>query len=121
MPAKMKALIDQRIREIKAMEQPYKDQGLLFPDEIGSPMDDKRPLRRLKAIERAHGLPNINIHGLRHTYATRLLELGEPIQSISKLLGHANVELTQGIYAHVMDSLKEDAIGALDDILSDYA
>lgn len=117
LPAKMKALIDQRIREIKAMEQPYKDQGLLFPDEIGSPMDDKRPLRRLKALERALSLPNVNIHGLRHTYATRLLELGEPIQSISKLLGHSSIELTQKIYAHVLESMKEKTVSRLDAIL----
>ncbi|UUM12420.1 site-specific integrase [Clostridiaceae bacterium HFYG-1003] len=117
LPTKMKALIDQRIREIKAMKEPYKDQGLLFPDEIGSPMDDKRPLRRLKALEKANGLPNVNIHGLRHTYATRLLELGEPIHSISKLLGHSSIELTQEIYAHVLESMKEKTVNRLDAIL----
>lgn len=117
LPAKMKAGLDERIKQIMRMEQPYKDIGLLFPDEIGLPMDDKRPLRRLRALEKSLGLPGVTVHGLRHSYATRLLELGKPIQSISKLLGHSSVELTQGIYAHVLETIKEDAVDALDAIL----
>lgn len=117
LPQKMKAGLDERIRQIKAMEQPYRDIGLLFPDEIGNYMDDKRPLRRLRALEKELGLPGVTVHGLRHSYATRLLELGKPIQSISKLLGHSSVELTQGVYAHVLESMKENAVEALDAIL----
>lgn len=117
LPLKMIVLLDKRIKEINQMEQPYKDQSLLFPDEMGSPMDDKRPLRRLKALERELGLPGVTIHGLRHSYATRLLELGEPIQSISKLLGHSSIELTQSVYAHVMESMKIKTVSRLDAIL----
>lgn len=121
-PAVLVTGVRRRIAEIKA-EDPdlFTDNGLLFPNEFGDYLNDRRVLRRLNALEIALKLPKINVHGLRHSYATRLLEAGKPIQTISKLLGHANVELTQGIYAHVMDSLKEDAIGALDGILSDYA
>lgn len=117
LPEKLKAGLNARIKEIVKMEQPYKDQGLLFPTELGYPMDDKRPLRRLRSLERKLGLPDVTVHGLRHSYATRLLELGEPIQSISKLLGHSSVELTQDIYAHVLDEMKEKAVSKLDAIL----
>ncbi len=114
--------VNKRIAEIKA-EDPdlFTDNGLLFPNEFGGYLNDRRVLRRLNALEIALKLPKVNVHGLRHSYATRLLEAGKPIQTISKLLGHANVELTQGIYAHVMDTLKEDAVGVLDSILADYA
>lgn len=114
--------VNKRIAEIKA-EDPdlFTDNGLLFPNEFGGYLNDRRVLRRLNALEIALKLPKVNVHGLRHSYATRLLEAGKPIQTISKLLGHANVELTQGIYAHVMDTLKEDAVGILDSILADYA
>ena len=117
LPLKMIVLLDRRIKEINAMEKPYQDQSLIFPDEIGSPMDDKRPLRRLKALEKELGLPGVTVHGLRHSYATRLLELGEPIQSISKLLGHSSIELTQSVYAHVMESMKEKTVSRLDAVL----
>lgn len=117
LPAKMKAGLDERIDQIKNMKQPYKDQGLLFPDEIGSHMDDKRPLRRLRRLEKQLGLPAVTVHGLRHSYATRLLELGKPIQTISKLLGHSSIELTQGVYAHVLETMKTDAVDLLNSIL----
>ena len=109
--------VQKRIREIKAQDELFTDNGLLFPNEFGDYLNDRRVLRRLKALQSGLKLPNSNVHGLRHSYATRLLEAGKPIQTISKLLGHANVELTQGIYAHVMDSLKDDAVEILDSIL----
>lgn len=109
--------VRKRIKEIKRQEEPFIDNGLLFPNEVGGYLNDRRVLRRLNALETALKLPKVNVHGLRHSYATRLLELGEPIQSISKLLGHANVELTQGIYAHVLDSMKEKAVSRLESIL----
>lgn len=119
MPQLIRSMIEDRIQQIrlKAQDPHYHDQGLLFPDELGGFLHDGRPLRRLKALERELDLSNVNIHGLRHSYATRLLEAGAPIQSISKLLGHSKVELTQGVYSHVMDELKDQAVDALDQIL----
>lgn len=43
-----------------------------------------------------------NIHALRHTYATRLINKGASIEMVSKLLGHASVQTTQR-YARLMD------------------
>lgn len=45
-------------------------------------------------------LPSINFHGLRHTYATLLVESGGDIKTISTLLGHSNVALTLNLYVH---------------------
>lgn len=118
LPSKLIEGVRQRIKEIKAQDELFTDNGLLFPNEMGGYLNDRRVLRRLNSIEIDLGLPRVNVHGLRHSYATRLLEAGKPIQTISKLLGHANVELTQGIYAHVLDTLKEDAVGVLDEILN---
>lgn len=47
-----------------------------------------------------HNLPGINFHGLRHTYATRLVESGGDIKTISELLGHSKVSLTLDLYVH---------------------
>ncbi|MGM0124001.1 hypothetical protein IGI37_001375 [Enterococcus sp. AZ194] len=43
-------------------------------------------------------LPTIHFHQLRHTFATRLLELGADIASVSSLLGHQSVKMTLDIY-----------------------
>ncbi|MDR0884863.1 MAG: site-specific integrase [Clostridiales Family XIII bacterium] len=46
------------------------------------------------------GVPHINFHGLRHTFATRLIEAGADVKTVSELLGHASVNLTLNLYVH---------------------
>ena len=40
-------------------------------------------------------------HWYRHTYATEMLRTGAPVEVVSKLLGHASVTTTVGIYGHL--------------------
>lgn len=57
-----------------------------------------------------HRLPEINFHGLRHTYATLLVESGGDIKTISTLLGHSKVSLTLDLYVHPSLSSKRMAV-----------
>lgn len=45
-------------------------------------------------------LRNINFHALRHTFATRCVESGMDIKTLSEILGHANVNITLNTYVH---------------------
>lgn len=45
-------------------------------------------------------LPTVNFHGLRHTFATLLVESGGDIKTISVMLGHSTVALTLNLYVH---------------------
>jgi integrase len=47
-------------------------------------------------------LPEIRFHDLRHTHATTLLASGHSIKAVSHRLGHASIELTLRVYAHVL-------------------
>jgi len=49
---------------------------------------------------RAAGLADANYHALRHTFATRCVELGFDVKSLSELLGHATVGMTLDRYVH---------------------
>lgn len=67
---------------------------------------------------RAYFLKRCNVthkkfHALRHTYATLQFENDMPLLTISKLLGHANIDITADIYTHVMKKEKEKAIDTL--------
>jgi integrase/recombinase XerC len=48
------------------------------------------------------GVPGVSCHRLRHTFATRLVNLDVPVTTIQRLLGHHDLRTTQR-YAHVMD------------------
>ncbi|MDR0905948.1 MAG: site-specific integrase [Oscillospiraceae bacterium] len=47
-------------------------------------------------------LPPYTLHSYRHTFATMLLETGTNPRVVQKLLGHADIETTLGIYSHVL-------------------
>lgn len=57
-----------------------------------------------------YNLPKINFHGLRHTYATLLVESGGDIKTISTLLGHSKVSLTLDLYVHPSIDSKRKAV-----------
>ena len=49
-------------------------------------------------------MPHITVHGLRHMFATSLLEQGVSIAKISGMLGHSSVHTTFEFYLDVMDA-----------------
>lgn len=46
------------------------------------------------------GIRSVNYHALRHTFATRCVELGMDIKTLSELLGHSNTAITLNTYVH---------------------
>lgn len=51
-------------------------------------------------------VPHVNYHSLRHTFATRCIESGVDVKSLSEILGHANVSITLNTYVHSSMDLK---------------
>ena len=47
------------------------------------------------------------MHGLRHMFATALIELNVPLETISAALGHKNVNTTCEIYCGIMDAAEQ--------------
>lgn len=78
------------------------EERFLFPGrKAGEPMST-RQLNRLfhKAAEAAGIKKGVTLHGLRHSFATHLLERGTHIRTLQALLGHSKPETTAR-YAHV--------------------
>ena len=56
------------------------------------------------------GIPEISIHGLRHTHASQLLSAGVSIASVAQRLGHSSMTTTQKTYLHVIQELENKDI-----------
>lgn len=65
------------------------------------------------------GLPSITLHGLRHTHATLLLEVGTHAKVIQERLGHADAKTTMDTYAHVIHTLQENTANQFAALLDD--
>ena len=68
-----------------------------------------------KAMQKAKINKTVGIHGLRHSYATHLLECGTDMVFIQKLLGHKDVKTTE-IYAKVSNRQLGNIKSPLDDL-----
>lgn len=59
------------------------------------------------------GITSVNYHALRHTFATRCVEAGVDIKSLSEILGHGNVSVTLNTYVHSSLELKRKQLEKL--------
>ena len=62
-------------------------------------------------------LPDIPLHGLRHTYATLALATGVNPRIVSARLGHATVALTLDVYSHVLPQADQEAADRIAELL----
>lgn len=65
--------------------------------------------RTLAAQKVLTDLPHIPLHGLRHTHATLLMQLGESPKVVQERLGHASISITMDLYSHVAPSMQRAA------------
>lgn len=59
------------------------------------------------------GVSRVHYHALRHTFATRCIEVGVDVKTLSEILGHANVSITLNTYVHSSMDLKRKQIEKL--------
>ena len=70
-------------------------------------IEPRRLQIRFRNYVKASGIEHANYHALRHTFATRCVELGFEIKSLSEILGHSNVNITLNKYVHSSIELKK--------------
>lgn len=96
----------------------YTDNNLVFCDEYGNYLNRDKIIYQFKKVLKQNNIANRKFHDLRHTYATRLFELGEQARTVQELLGHSDVSITLNTYTHVLDNTKEKAASKLNDLFN---
>lgn len=73
---------------------------------------------RFKKVLKQSGINPVSFHSLRHTFATRCLEKGADIATLSKILGHSSVKMTLDTYTDSLWESRQSALKKVDKNLS---
>ncbi len=100
----------------------WQDGDYVFTQDNGEKLDVSTPNKVFKKIIRRYNkdhedkLPEITLHGLRHTNATLMIANNINMKTVSSRLGHSEIGTTMDIYAHALRSADQqtaDTLGSL--------
>ena len=97
----------------KMMGDGFNPDGWIFTEIDGHVMNPQTPTKQFDHFLKRHGIRHLKFHGLRHTSATMLLANGCDIMTVSKRLGHSDIETT-GIYVHSLQETDKQAADTFD-------
>ena len=69
--------------------------------------------KHFKRVLKEANIKEVNYHALRHTFATRAIESGIDVKTLSEILGHSNIKFTLERYVHSSEELKKQSIEKL--------
>ena len=95
----------------------WQNTGYVFTDFDGSPLAPDWLSKDFCGLVRAHGLPQLTFHGLRHAFATLGLKAGISPKVVSEALGHSSVGITLDIYSHVLPNMQNELSEAVANLL----
>lgn len=100
---------------LESIDSTHKPGDLVFSSANGTPLDIRNVTRMFHNIQDRAGIEEHgSLHSLRHTFATRLIEVGTDIKVVSKLLGHSDINITYNTYVHVIEQQQVKAIDNID-------
>lgn len=118
------SIIQQKTRE--AISLPLSPEAMKYLPDRGVAQDTDKVFEGLISLGRSNEIlyrwadqanvtKHITFHTARHTHATMMLTLGVDLYTVSKLLGHTNIQTTQ-IYAKLVDEKKKRAVELIPEI-----
>ncbi len=111
-----------RLKELRVKELEKKmrlqnkcaDLNLVFSAKLGGYLAFSSVRTSLDTIIKENNIEHFKVHSLRHTYATRLFELGEQPKTVQALLGHSDITMTMNVYTHVLKDISAISAGKMD-------
>ncbi|GAB1688683.1 tyrosine recombinase XerC [Krasilnikovia sp. M28-CT-15] len=96
-----------------AAAEAWQDHGLIFPSEVGTPIEPNNFTNRLWALCRRAGLGHWHPHELRHSGASLTLAQGTELHVVSEVLGHTSIAITKDVYGHLLEGQPRAAAEAM--------
>ncbi len=87
-------------------------------DKNGCPVSVRSYQRSFELLLKKKNIKKRNFHALRHTFATRALECGMDVKTLSELLGHKNSAVTLNRYVHSNLDHKKEMMNKLGKLLA---
>ena len=103
---------------ISYLKEAYKENSFLLSGQKYYFIEPRTMENRFKAILKKCGIKNVNFHALRHTFATRCIEVGFDVKTLSEILGHASVNITLNRYVHPTMKTKQENMNKLNGLFS---
>jgi len=122
LPGMVAALRALQPEHVAVLDRPLRPSDLVFlsPEGCAWPRHSVNVTRMLHRLLEAAEIDRIDaqgrkidVHALRHAFASRLARNGVPITFAQRLLGHATVEMTARVYTHLGEEQMREAIGRI--------
>lgn len=104
-------------RQCQQSQQRANPLNLVFPSKVGTHTEPRTYQKRIAAVSKRCEIQHVNVHALRHTFATRLVEQQVPIRIIQELLGHSSVTTTMR-YTHALEEEKGKAVDSMNGFIN---
>lgn len=109
-------LSDAAIKYLQQYLPQYQPKYYLFEGQKGGIYSEASVQRIFEKARLKSGVNrHVTLHGLRHSFATHLVEKGTPLHVVQDLLGHGSIKTTE-IYLHISNKFRKELRSPLDDM-----
>ena len=115
----LEALKEHRTRQLEECLQAgpaWENHGLVFANNYGNFLNPSHLGIDFHKLLNKAKLPLVRFHDLRHTAASLLLKMKVSPKMVQEILGHSHIEMTLGIYSHVLPGIHEEAMEKMDQL-----
>lgn len=94
------------------------DTGYILTNSADRYLEPRTMQYHFKKILKECAIADANYHALRHTFATRCVEVGFDVKTLSEILGHSSVSITMNRYVHPSMELKKQNMQRLSQLFT---
>lgn len=117
----LKAHRTQQALHKEECQEAYTDHDLICATPYGHPWYPTTVTHRFVKLAALAGVPSMNLHYARHTYASIALANGESLAAVSEVLGHASRRTTAEIYLHVEQRQRQGVADTVSGLLMSHS